>query len=136
MHGRISVAFRGRCHHELRAAAQRRFESFEGPVRSDAQGLDSVFGVVYRARWTGKMKYIIKRAPLTGMADIFLDELKARIVPQVLDVGEAAGQQIVRGHNRIALAQQPVAQVRSQKARPTRYQRSFYVFGSRVPGSR
>jgi hypothetical protein len=43
MHHRISVALRGRCHHEFRAAAQRRFERFKRAIGSRAQSRTSVF---------------------------------------------------------------------------------------------
>ena len=59
MHQRIPVALRRRCHHEFRAAPQRRFERFKRPIRSHPQSCDSVFGIVHGACRTREVKHII-----------------------------------------------------------------------------
>jgi hypothetical protein len=50
----------------------------------------------------------------------------------MLNVPEAPRQQIVRRHNRITLAQQPIAQMRSQETCPSGYERALLVRGSHI----
>ena len=127
MHRRIAVAFRCRRHHELRTAPPGRFERFKRPVRSHPQGGDPMFGIVHRTRRTGEVKHIIQGAPLAGLANIFLHEFKSGVTLQMLDISEPSSQQIVRRDHGIAFAQQPIAEMRSQKAGPTSYQRASRI---------
>src|SRR5580693_9188594 len=71
------------------------------------------------------MKHVIEWAPFAGLANIFFDKLEARIIPQMIEVAHPPGQQIVGRDDRIALAEQSVAQMRAEKARSSRHQRAL-----------
>src|SRR5208283_5188916 len=79
-----------------------------------------------------EVKHIIQCAPLAGLANVFLHKLEPRIVPQMLNVDQSSSQKIIRRDHLITLAQQPIAQMRSQKTCPSRQQRTSRVHGSLI----
>ncbi len=73
----------------------RRLERLKGAVRADTESFDSMFRIIDGAGWTGEVEYEIERAPVRRFAHIFFNEFESRVVPQVREVFEAAGQKVV-----------------------------------------
>ena len=91
-------------------------DGLESAVGADAQGGDSVPGVVDGAGGTGEVEDEVDLAVVGGLANIFFDKLEARIVAQMRDVGEVAGDQIVGGENAITFGEQAVTEMRAEKS--------------------
>ena len=116
MHQRVAVALRGRCHHEFRIATQCRFKCLKRPIGTHAQRRDAMLGVIHRAGWAGEVKHIVQWTPFAGLgrhlsrqtqtANHFADDRDC----------QPPGQQIVGRDDRIAIAQQSIAQDGSRES--------------------
>jgi hypothetical protein len=62
------------------------------------------------------------------LGDIMAHKFKARLVMQVIDVSFSTSKQIVYTQHFVALFDQPVNQVRTQKTGTTCYENSFPAF--------
>jgi hypothetical protein len=65
------------------------------------------------------VKDVIHLAGVEWRAYVLLQELKVRFVRQMREVLHATREEIVGTHNAVAIRQQCIAQVRSQKSRTT-----------------
>src|ERR1700689_867036 len=95
----------------------------EGVKRSEGTNLqrwNAVNAVVHGTRRTGEVEDEVDLAHVEGFADIFLDELESRFVPQVFKIGAPTGKQVVDDNHTPALGEQGIAQVGSQKTGATR----------------
>ena len=66
------------------------------------------------------------------LIDVLLRKLKARFVLQVLNVAQAAGQQIVHAYYAVAFTKQRIAKVRSHKSRSACHQYPHRSFPSQL----
>ena len=89
------------------------------PAEPDLQSLDTVLQVIDRAGRRGEVKHVVNLAGIERLADILLQELESRLMTRVREVLHAPGQQVVGADYGVPLCQHRVAQMRSQKARPS-----------------
>ena len=54
--------------------------------------------------------------------DVVADELEARMALEMLDIGALAAEEVVQADDVVPVAQQPLAQMRSEKSRAARHQ--------------
>ncbi len=65
---------------------------------------------------------VIDLAEIEGLANILLAKFEARFLPQVCDVTQIAGQQIIGAKDGVSLREQSITKMRTEKAGATRYQ--------------
>src|SRR5258708_14013203 len=90
-------------------------------------------GVINGACRACEMEYIVHLAHIERCTDIELDKFKAGVAAQMLQVGAAAGEQVVYDHHTPAIAEQGVAQMGSQEASATGHQRPLVALVLLVP---
>jgi hypothetical protein len=84
-------------------------EGVEGAERSNLESGDAVVAVVHGAGRAGEVKNVVDFADIERLADIFFDKFEARLVAEVGDVREPAGEQIVDDDHIPAFGQQGIA---------------------------
>jgi hypothetical protein len=68
------------------------------------------------------------------LGDVVVDELEARVAEQVSDVAAVPGREIVEGDDLVALADQPIRQMRSDEPCPTRDDDPPHAHSARTAG--
>jgi hypothetical protein len=79
------------------------------------------------------VKNIVDLARIEDVADILLEKLKARLVPQVREVLYAPSQQVVGTHHRVPFRQQSIAQMGTEKPGSARHQHTHALPLSTAP---
>ena len=96
--------------------------------RPDLERRNGVSEVIDRARRTGEMEDVVDLAvDLDRLGDIVLDEPETGVLEQACDVSASAGQQIVHADDLVAVAQETLAEMRSDEPRPAGDDRSQRV---------
>jgi len=72
-------------------------------------------GVIHRAGGAGEVEDVIDVADVERFADVFIYEIESRIVTEMSDVPAASGEQVVDDNHTVALAEQGIAEMGSQK---------------------
>src|ERR1051325_3892418 len=88
----------------------------EGAKRAYLQRLNPVLHVIDRTGRRGEMQDVVHGAQVVRLVHVLPGELKARLVLQVRDVTQAAGQQVVDTDHLMAFRQKRIAKVRADKA--------------------
>jgi len=109
----------------LRTVFFRDFESVESSERSDLQSFDSVNGVVDGTGGTGEVEDKINFAGIEGLANVFFYKFESRLAAKVLQIGAAAGEQVIDDDYMPAFAEQGVAEMGSEKTGAAGDQRAF-----------
>ncbi len=122
---RIAVALRRGRDEILRTVLERDLEGMESSQRTDFQRGNAVNRVIHRAGGTGEVEDEIDRADVEGLADIFIYKIKSGVISEMVKVRTPPGEQVVDDNHTPALAEQSVAQMRSQKTGATRDQSAF-----------
>src|SRR6266478_182562 len=97
-------------------------ERVKGAQRPDFTRGDSVQCIVHGTGGGGEVEHVIHRPAVKALIDINLLKFKARVVAQMIEIGQFSGQQVIDGDDGIAFAEQSVAQVRAQKSGSASYQ--------------
>src|SRR6266436_6688552 len=118
----IAVTFRGGRDEVFGAILARDIEGVKGAQRPDFKRGDSVQGIVHGTGGAGEVEHVIHRPAVKALIDINLLKFKARVVAQMIEIGQFSGQQVIDGDDGIAFAEQSVAQVRAQKSGSASYQ--------------
>src|ERR1700679_4249427 len=93
------------------AMVERNFERVPGAHRADAQRLNAQAQVLRRACRGSKIEDVVHWSRVEGLADILLFKTKARFAPQVGQIIEIAGGEIVDSENRMTGGQQAIGEV-------------------------
>jgi hypothetical protein len=72
--------------------------------------------------------YFSSPGTCTNLAYVVVVELEILALEEVLDVLQAAGDQVVHGDHMVAFLQEPIAQVRSQETGGTGDEDAFFLF--------
>jgi hypothetical protein len=116
MDERIAVTLRGRGEEKRRLFRQGKPERVMGAERPDLQRLDRQLEVIDRAGRRGEVENDVDIArDIEVLGHILLDEAVVRIAFEVVEVGGIARDEIVDADDPVALGQQAVGQVTSQK---------------------
>src|SRR5580704_75113 len=115
----ISVALGSGRHQILRAVFECDVEGVKSSEGSDFQRGNSVDGVVDWARGAGEMEDEIDFADVEGLADVFINKIKARIILEMDEVLAAAGEEVVDNNHTPAFAEQGIAEMGSQETGAT-----------------
>jgi hypothetical protein len=111
VHLRVAVHLAGRGEQEARPLELREPERVVGPVRADLQGVQGHPQVVDRAGQRGEVVDDVDRLLELEVLDHVVVQEDEVVVPDVLDVPERAGDQVVDAdHPRVA-AEQVLAQM-------------------------
>src|SRR6202158_5124287 len=127
---RVAVAFGRRRDKIFGTVFEGDVESMKGAERTDFQRGDAVSAVVHRTGGTGKVKDVIDFAHVKGFANIFFDELEARFMIKVCEVGTAAGEEVVDDDHSPAFGEQGVAEMGSKKAGAPGHHRTSWAHAS------
>ncbi len=92
-----------------------------GAEGADFQGRDRQLEIIDRAGGRREMKDVIKflLRDIDVIGDVMLDEEVIRVAGEVRDVRGVAGDQVIDRDDAVPLAQEPVGQMRPEKARAT-----------------
>ncbi|SPF43877.1 hypothetical protein SBA1_500028 [Candidatus Sulfotelmatobacter kueseliae] len=112
---RIAVALGSGRHQIFRAVLAGQVESVKSSKGTDFQRRNAVNAVVDGAGRAGKVEDEVNLAHVEGIANILFDELKARLLAQMFEVGETAGDKVVDDNHTPALCEQGITQVGAQK---------------------
>jgi hypothetical protein len=75
-----------------------------------------VDAVVDRTGGTGEVEDVIDFAHIEGFANVFFDELEARLMLKVRKIRAASGEQVIEDDNIPVFGEQSIAKMRAQKA--------------------
>ena len=99
----------------FRAVFAGEIESVKGSERTDLQSGDAVDGVVDGTGGAGEVKDVSQLCRQSNGSQISISqEFESRIVAQMIEIGAAAGEQIVDGDN-VAFAEKRIAEMGSEK---------------------
>src|SRR5207248_3432829 len=105
-----------------------RFGDAEGVVRaerSDLQRLDGKLEIVDRARRRSEVQYPVEGPCDIGvLGDVVAYEEEAIVADEMRDIVRASRNEVVQPHDRMAVAQKTIAEVRSEKPGRSGYQNS------------
>jgi hypothetical protein len=73
---------------------------------------------------------VIDFADVKRFANIFFDELEARLVVKVSEVGTAAGEQVIDDNHSPLFSEKSIAEMRAQKARAPGHDRTSWAHAS------
>ncbi len=116
MHQGVAVDLAGAGQEETGALGQGQPQRVVGAQAAHLQRLDGQFQVVHRAGRAGKVEHCVQIAlNIDVIGHIVLDEMKALMTGQVGNVVCVACDQVVHRDHMMALLQQPIAEMASQK---------------------
>ena len=136
MHQRVAIDFGGRGEQEGRLLGARQAEAVVGAQRAHLERLDRQLEIVDRARRRCEVQHVVDRlGEEERLADVVLDEGEVLATAQMLDVAQAAGDQVVDADDAAALLEQAFTQMRAEKAGAARDQRGATAHFA-LPGAR
>ena len=74
-----------------------------------------MFEIIHRAGWRREVENIVNLAGIERLADILLEKRESRFMPQMREILHPSSQQVVGADHGVALRQQGIAQIRTQK---------------------
>src|SRR5271157_2888817 len=113
---RVAVALRGG---GVQIAGAMAGGNFKGVFHANRANLQCLYPQAEILRWTGrrsKVEDVIHWAHVEGLADVPLLKAEAWLIGQVRNVIPAAGAEVIDAFDGVALAQQAVGEVRTEKS--------------------
>jgi hypothetical protein len=117
MHLRIAVAFRGGCQQKPGAVLARDFQHVARPRRAHVQGLNGMFQIILGTRQRRQVQHPIHRPiHFQRATNVPLAKGKRWVTLQMLEISRRARNEIIQPDHGVAFPDQPVAEVRTDKA--------------------
>lgn len=118
MHERVSIAFGSGRHQEGGVFGVGQLQHVLSTDRTYFESFDGVVEVVLGARRRCHVDDGIEGAvDHEGLHDVPFDEIEGRHTTQVLEILEAASEQVIQPDNRVTFAQKPIAKMGANKPR-------------------
>ena len=118
---RVAVHLGRRRDQDARLRLAREVEHVQRPLDRRADRAHRVALVVDRRRRTGQVEDLVD-LHRQRIGDVVAHQLEAMVVEQRLDVGARAREEVVEAHDLVPIGEQPLAQMRAEKAGATRHQ--------------
>jgi hypothetical protein len=116
MDERVAVALRGGGVEKTGVVPGCDFEGFLSTRGAYAQSLDAEAEIFRGAGGRSEIEYVVHRAGIEGLADVFLRKFEARLMGKVGQVFSVAGREVVNAENGVSFGQESIGEVGAEKS--------------------
>src|SRR5450755_3183447 len=83
-------------------------KSMLGSDGANHQRLDTILGVIYRARRTGHIEDHIHLAGIERFSNVVFDELEARLARKMFEIAKVAGKEVIHCNHSMSIPDQSI----------------------------